>query len=380
MWKILPIKAAYLLIVRFTHYIEKFLYESNISMKTIAEMDKQLVFYQVTHPPMNFRKFIASVLMLCAFVQTDIGQVASIKAIDDRLLVETKWKYTYTLHLESNTTVHQAVDAYQFFLYFKYDYTCKQFLNGKHSTSAWSLQDDDLFYNFRNLSKFKIAKINEATFILEFTQPTGKGTYQYHFVKATDKESPFVRDANELPEIVVNGKRVRTSNFSRWLSLHLAQADKNAVPTSKNPDEIEVELVGGGYYGGIDPVLRDYIQIKSTGRLIKEFKSQQQGLLVSKRDIARAELEQFAQYCVAQGFFKMNLQYDCTSGNCQTRKLKKPMPIPLRLAITYGGRKKIVTVSIWGHDEQQTRYVDYPPQLDNIVNVIQKMAFRANPS
>jgi hypothetical protein len=374
------IKAASQLVIRFIQYIEHFLYEPNVSMPSIADVDARIVFYQVTHPPMFFRKLITSVLLLCAFVQTDIGQVASIKAIDDRLLVETKWKYTYTLHLESNTTVHQAVDAYQFFLYFKYDYTCKQFLNGKHSTNAWSLQDDDLFYNFRNLSKFKIAKINEATLVLEFAQPNSKGTYQYHFVKATDKESPFVRDSNELPEIIVHGKRVRTSNFSRWLAMHLAQNDKNAVPTTKSPDEIEVELVGGGYYGGIDPVLRDYIQIKNTGRLIKEFKSQQQGLLVSKRDIAREELEQFAQYCVAQGFFKMNLQYDCTSGDCQSRKLKKPMPIPLRLSISYGGRKKVITVSIWGRDDQQSRYVDYPPQLDNIVNVIQKMAFRANPS
>jgi hypothetical protein len=373
------VKAAHQFIVRFIEYIENFLYDSDFSMSHIAEWNMRTVFYQVTHPPMNYRKYLFSVLLLCAFVQTDIGQVAAIKAIDDRLLVETKWKYTYTLHLESNTTVHQAVDAYQFFLYFKYDYTCKQFLNGKHATNAWSIQDDDLFYNFRNLSKFKIAKLNDATLTLEFTQPTGKGTYQYHFVKATEKESPFPREPNELPEIIVQGKRVRTSNFSRWLTQHLSQQDKKPI-LSKNPEFIEIELVGGGYYGGIDPVLRDYIQIKSTGRLVKEFKSQQQGLIVSKRDIAREELEQFAQYCIAQDFFKMNLQYDCTSGECQNRKLKKPTPIPLRLSITYGARRKIVTVSIWGRDEKQTRYVDYPPQLDNIVSVIQKMAFRANPS
>ena len=38
--------------------------------------------------------------------------------VDERKLIETKWKYTYALHLESNTIIHRAEDTYEYFLYF----------------------------------------------------------------------------------------------------------------------------------------------------------------------------------------------------------------------------------------------------------------------
>ena len=135
-------------------------------------------------------------------------------------------------------------------------------------------------------------------------------------------------------------------------------------------------MIGGGYYGGVDPVLKDYIHIKSDGRLIKEFKSLYNGQRVTKKEIPREELEQFAEFVIAQDFFNYDRIYDCTTGNCQNRKKKKPTPIPLRLAVAYGDKKKVVTISIWGLDENRTQYVDYPPALDNIIDAIQRMAHR----
>jgi hypothetical protein len=58
------------------------------------------------------------------------------------------------------------------------------------------------------------------------------------------------------------------------------------------------------------------------------------------------------------------------------RKSDKPTPIPLRIVVTYGQRKKVVTVAIWGKDNTGTQYVEYPPQLDHIVDAIQRMANR----
>ena len=72
--------------------------------------------------------------------------------------------------------------------------------------------------------------------------------------------------------------------------------------------------------------------------------------------------------------------YDCESNFCQERKQNKPTPIPLRLSIAYGDRKKVVTVSIWGKDKNQVRYVDYPPAFDFIVEAIQRMAHRLDES
>nr|MCU0346484.1 hypothetical protein [Saprospiraceae bacterium] len=142
------------------------------------------------------------------------------------------------------------------------------------------------------------------------------------------------------------------------------------------PTYINVEVIGGGYYGGIDPVLKDFIKIKTDGRLVKEYESVHNGLIVTKKNIPREELEMFADYVVKQGFFDFERAYDCPDQHCQRRKGEKPTPIPLRIAITYGERKKVVTIAIWGKDDRGIRYVDYPPQLDNIIDAIQRMASR----
>ena len=98
--------------------------------------------------------------------------------------------------------------------------------------------------------------------------------------------------------------------------------------------------------------------------------------MVTKKDIPRAQLEEFVEYCVKQKFFDLERIYDCETAVCLRRKHKKPTPVPLRLAIAYGNRKKVITISIWGQDENKARYVDYPPSLDNIIDAIQNMAHR----
>ena len=54
----------------------------------------------------------------------------------------------------------------------------------------------------------------------------------------------------------------------------------------------------------------------------------------------------------------------------------KPTPIPLRLMVAYGDKKKVITISIWGMDNSHIKYVDYPPELDKIIDAIQRMAHR----
>jgi len=217
-----------------------------------------------------------------------------------------------------------------------------------------------------HINKFIIADLDKKTLVLEFTQPNSKGTYQYHFIRVESKDAPFIKPANEL----------------HWLAFaKKKKKKKKAKKKRKNKDEkdrpyISIELIGGGYYGGVDPVVRDYIQIKSDGRLIKEFKSRHNGLIVTKKDIPREELEQFAEFIVAQKFFEFERMYDCESILCQDRKHDKPTPIPLRLAVAYGQKKKVITISIWGKDEAKRRYVEYPAALDNIIDAIQKMAHR----
>ena len=301
--------------------------------------------------------------------------------VDDRFIVETKWKYTYTLHVESNTIIHKAESFYEFFLYFRYNYTYEQFLNGKLTKGAWSLNGDQLFYSFRNINKFVISDVNKELLVLEFTQPNSKGTYQYHFVRVGSADAPFVRPPYELPEVNVEAPDPKRKDEPGWIAFGKKKKRKKEEEAAKADQEyISIELIGGGYYGGIDPVQRDYIQIKTDGRLIKEFKSQHQDLVVTKKNIPREELERFIQFVMDQKFFELQPVYDCNSAQCLRRKGIKPTPIPLRLAVSYGSRRKVITISIWGKDERNTKYVEYPDSLDNIIDAIQRMASRTEQS
>ena len=324
-------------------------------------------------------------LFSCIFLQLSAQEAGAVfDAPDERLFVESKWRYTYTLHSESNTIIHKAEKGYEFFLYFRYDYTYQEFLNGKLTRGNWSLNGRSLFYSFQHVNKFDIVQVNKSVLVLEFTQKNSKGRYQYHFVRVDSKDAPFVKPANELPEVIVEadgdasqpdgiGKKKKKKD---WLALLRRKNRKLDTPAGPPPTYISVELIGGGYYGGIDPVLKDFIQIKTDGRLIKEYQSVHNPLMTIKKNIPREELEMFAEYVQKQGFFDFERAYDCPDQHCQKRKGEKPVPIPLRIAITYGDKKKMVTIAIWGKDDLGIRYVDYPPQLDNIIDAIQRMASR----
>jgi hypothetical protein len=228
-----------------------------------------------------------------------------------------------------------------------------------------------LQYHFRDIIDFSIIKIDENQLVLEFTRANSRGHFQYYFTNAIEK-NPFPKPNNELPLVTVKEKR--TLKLPWWAA---KTKDKNTTTQAKvEPTYINIELIGGGYYGGVDPVTRDIIHIKSDGRLIKEFQTKDKGLVINKKNIPRAELEKFCEFVVNQKFFDFEREYNCESEVCERRKRQKPTPIPLRLSIAYGSRKKVISISIWGIDEQRVRYIQYPPALDNIIDAIQHFALR----
>ncbi len=316
-----------------------------------------------------FKNCLFFALVFCAANQISAQVFAK---IDENRIIESKWKYTYTMHLETNTIVHQAEDYYQHFIYFRYDSTYEQYLNGRFSHGKWSLMGNVLNYPFKQIQKFRVTTLTDFSMDLEFNPPNGKGTIVYHFIKAENHEAPFLRRENELPEIVVETKIDRSADLA---AVKISKKSKKKKGKNSEPF-ISVELIGGGFYGGIDPVLRDYIIIKNDGRLIKEFKSVNSDLQVVKKDIPREELEMFAEWVTSQQFFELERQYDCKSAVCEKRKFVNPRPMPLRISVTYGNVRKMVTISIWGKDRNGQTYVDYPPNLDVIIDAIQRMASR----
>lgn len=313
------------------------------------------------------RKTLIFILFCICTINTN---AQSFFSYDANALRETKWRYSYMTHAESNSVLHKAEKAYQFYLYFRFDQSYQQFLNGNYSMGAWQLAAQQLNYSFQNIDKFKIYSLSSDELVLEFERPNQKGRFQYYFVNA-EEDHPFPRPTNELPLIKVKEKR--QFNIPWWARPVDRSKDKTPIAT---PVYINIELVGGGYMGSLDPVTRDYIHIKSDGRLIQEYKSQSKGLVTNKKNIPRQELERFCEFVLSQKFFEYEREYDCKDLACESRKKYKPAPIPLRLSIAYGNRKKVVTISIWGLDDRRMRYVDYPPALDNIIDAIQRFANR----
>jgi len=303
--------------------------------------------------------------------------------VEERRLLESKWKYTYAIHLESNTTIHKAENFYEYYLYFRYNYTYQEYLNGRLTKGRFKVEENQLIYSFKHIKTFRISELSRNRLILEFTQSNSKGTYQYHFIRVESKDAPFIKPANELPDVLVEMEDTKErNNFFSFIKNKKKKKKRKKKKRKKYKDDrvyINIELIGGGYYGGIDPVLKDYIHIKSDGRLIKEFKTVDKGLIVTRKDIPREELEAFAEFIDSKGFFEFERIYDCASSICQKRKREKPRPIPLRLAVAYGKKKKVITLSIWGKDRHKIRYVDYPPALEAIIDAIQNMAHRIDP-
>jgi hypothetical protein len=305
--------------------------------------------------------------LLCIFSLNTKAQ--SFVSFDAATFKETKWRYSYMLHVESNTVLHKADAAYQFFLYFRFDQSYQQFLNGNYTMGAWQLNDNQLAYSFQNINEFKVYSFDANNLILEFNRPNQQGHFQYHFINA-EETHPFPRPINELPLVRVKEKRF--FNLPWWARAVDKSPTKMPQPT---PVYINIELVGGGYMSSLDPVTKDYIHIKSDGRLIREYKSQTKAF-TNKKNIPRTELERFCEFVVNQKFFEYEREYDCKDNACESRKKYKPTPIPLRISIAYGNHKKVVTLAIWGLDERKMRYVDYPPALDNIIDAIYKFAHR----
>ena len=322
-------------------------------------------------------------------------------ALIERTIVEAKWRYVYTVHVGSNTVIHEAGSDYDFYLYWRYDYTAEEYLNGRYERKAWALAGDQIVYPFRNVNVFRVAQAGREKLALEFKQPNSKGLYQYHFARVSDDDAPFIKPVNQLPTVMVEGvskqKRKRrklkgsevagVKKTRRWwpfgrnrerraerkterLAERRERRERRVSASGAVATDMMIELTGGGYFGGIDPVMRDHTVIKPGGRLVKEFKTVQTDLRRTAADIDVDAYNRLAEFIEDKGFFDLERVYDCSSEACTARKRLKPTPVPLRIAVSDGKRKKVVNVAIWGQDERGVRYVDYPEELEAVIQAV----------
>lgn len=328
-------------------------------------------------------------------------------AINEDLLIHTRWKYTYTTHAQSNTVIHRADETYDHFVFFRYDYFFLMYLNGTHSTGQWHLnrEQNEIRCPFRQVEWWRLAHFDEQTLILEFTM-NRKSAYRYHFIRVRAEETPFSALPNDLPDVEVdlstpevtssqlayedylqqrgiryNAKRWerRQARFKRRDERRQARLQRTArgraILEREAPKELlQIELMGGGFFGGVDPVYRNMVLIKSDGEVIKEYHSALQGLQVSKHTVDRAVLEELIEYIEERDFFDFDQTYLCESPACQRRLQNKPRPIAFRIAVTKGVRRHIITIPIWDGRGLQHSLIPYPQELDEIVRAIMNVA------
>jgi hypothetical protein len=320
----------------------------------------------------NFKLLMAVFITVLSAVPNLQGQDGDTKGgeilkIDENIFMETRWKYQETTHVSSGTVIHEASDGYKFFVYFQYDYNYQTYLNGTLDKGNWLIdaKGNEIYFQFRNMSWWKVIKVDKQSLELEFNM--GRGTFRYSFVNATKDETRFFDGENlgiegfaDFDETAVENENKKKKKAKKVM----------ADITPKAPPSIEIQLVGGGYFGGIDPVLKDYIHLKPNGRLIREVETVQSGLRKSAKDIPREDMEKLIEFIETKGFFDLDNTYDCTDGNCQKRKRVKPTPVPLTLVIRHGGKKKVVVITVYGQDGKRGRYVNYPPEIDIIIKNI----------
>lgn len=330
------------------------------------------------------KTFYKLLLLLLPLISYGQAPPVSYASVNENILNNTKWKYTYTSHAESNTIIHKADKGYEYFLYLKYDYTLEHYLNGRTYKDYWKLNanKNEIYYKYRQIEWWKIAEFTKKSLILEFNV-TKNAHYRYHFVAVNDADAPFQLGANELPTVDIDAyANIQKNSYrtgsqrrqERKVKKERKEYVKDSIANAPPPEYMKIEVTGGGFYGGLDPVYRDMLVINTDGKILHEILTERKGLQKIKKDIGRKNLEGLIAFIEGKGFFNLAKQYECTNKICERRMALDPLPIPLRIVVTVGSRRKVVTCMIFGKDDKNVQYVDYPKELAEIVDACQRAA------
>jgi hypothetical protein len=328
--------------------------------------------------PLHIRSLLSALLLLsagCLHAQ----EACPYTRVQEEDIIGTYWQYLGTVHTASGKTIHQGGEAFPSYLHFHYDGSMEEISNGVLRTGNWLFQAGALLANYRDGERFCLDRPAKDQLSLHFVRPENRNRYHYLFRQVDAVSTPFRRPWYELPTILVERvpesvtppAAARTPWWAFWRRWR-----KEPPPPYQPPLPIVVEVNGGGYYGGLNPVIRQYVRINSEGRVIREVQTQREGLMVTRTNITRHELEDFAAWIDAQGYFRLEREYPCEDETCRRRLRERPRPVPLQLMVLYGQRRHVITLPIFGPDHRQARYIDYPPLIDQIVETLYRMADR----
>lgn len=317
------------------------------------------------------RLFYALILL---FVWTQVIHAQSNFDISEDMLIETQWMYIHGKHEASQTVIHSADQGFSYQVYFKFDHQYSALLDNQRHIGKWRLESGRLYYNFNGIKEFRVAWLSENSLKLLYESAETGQTISYTFRRIAPLDSPFKNESNTLPQILVDeSDKNSDSDLDHWWKKWWSKIFGREKDEILEPD-IKVELVGGGYYGGINRIVKDYITIDNTGLLVKEMYTEHHGEQKITRQVDPDLLVDFMEFVSRKGFFDLPRIISCEDQLCKKRLHQKPVPVPLRLSITYGKRTNIISISIWGKDRHNIQYIDYPKDVDAIIFAIQNMA------
>ena len=261
------------------------------------------------------------------------------------LLTGVVWSFDITYETESGNLIERADTSELCDLLLEANHSYELFDRDQLRRGSWDLQGDILQISFRGVDQFTLGQL--AIDQLELYFIVGRKQYAHRFVRQIP--IPPTSSPSKAPE---DKKKHRT-----WID---------------GEREIRIELTGGGFFGGSDPVQRDFILIKENGRLIHERQTVHTGLHVEKKSLSGRQLIELADYIRMNGFFEMEPSYGCTRIDCENRLLAQPKPIPLRLAVSDGLDRHVVEVAIWP-EEDTPNLLYFPPELKAIVEAIREV-------
>ncbi|MBK6902214.1 MAG: hypothetical protein IPH04_05175 [Saprospirales bacterium] len=276
---------------------------------------------------------------------------------DEKLLTGVVWSFQKTFEWESGQIIEKADTATVCDLLMESSHSYELFDQDELIRGAWDLQGDILLVSFRGRESFTLAQLTVDQLDLQFQ--AGRKQYIHRFSRPASANASAGKPAEAKAPVDRSASSKAPADRRTWI---------------EGEREIRIELTGGGFFGGADPVQRDFILIKENGRLIHERQTVNTGLQVEKATLSTRQMAELADFIRSNGFFTMESRYGCATPECEDRLLALPRPVPLRLAVTDGLDRHVVEVAIWPEDKEKGAVAAFPSGLKNIVDAIRSLA------
>jgi hypothetical protein len=247
-----------------------------------------------------------------------------------------------------------------------------------NSSSYTSLEiSKDRFSGQEGTSSAVWASLKCAPIMLNGNSPSTRRVNHWSQTDADMELSPAAPD--ELDDVAVASHRAGTIEKFRKVDKKTTTSEKVVAKTwyetMREDAYLEVYVSGGGFRGGIDPVINDQLMISNSGLIQKFYESESTGIREYKKEVTREELFQLVKWIAENGFFEFAKEYNCADGDaaCLQRLDQRPQPVPLKLVVAMGPYRNVISVPIFSLD-QQNDFIKYPQNLRKIVKAIYDFA------